>query len=342
MSAEFDFLKRLGAGAFGEVWHINDLGLNAEFALKLIPPDKVVNPTNFYQEAQTLKAAEHPNIVEVYETGEMKDNRVYVKMEYLKNGSLEDEASGAFVPLTRSKKVMIDILRGLQYAHTKGIVHRDIKPANILVGNANEGKLSDFGLALPDIGKIDPSVLKEYQYILHLAPEVNKISDYDSLCDIYSCGMTLYRLINGDRYLIPPVINLKKSIRDGTFPDRTKYKEFVPVQLKRVINKALNVNPVERYQSADEMRHALERVPLYMDWKEMMSKNGMRWEGTKGREIIEVTRFINAARTWDVITRKGKNLKSLRRVNSLCATGATLPQARKFSSEVLQKYVTSK
>ena len=93
MSVGFDFKKRLGAGHFGEVWHAVDLGLNSECALKCIPPDKVINKKNFYQEAQTLKAAEHANIVRVNETGKLDDDRIYVSMEFLANGSLEDEAS---------------------------------------------------------------------------------------------------------------------------------------------------------------------------------------------------------------------------------------------------------
>ena len=81
MSIGFDFKKRLGAGYFGEVWLAIDLGLCSECAVKCIPPDKVINKDNFYQEAQTLKAAEHPNIVAVTETGELDDNRIYVVME---------------------------------------------------------------------------------------------------------------------------------------------------------------------------------------------------------------------------------------------------------------------
>ena len=164
MAATFDYTKRLGYGFFGEVWKVRDTGLDSIFALKLIPPDKVVNQKNFYQEAQILKAAEHPNIVQVSETGSLTDGRIYVKMEFLKNGSLEDEASGAFVPLTRAKKLMVDVLRGLDHSHLRGIVHRDIKPANILIGDSKEGKLSDFGLALPDLKKVDIAALKEYQY----------------------------------------------------------------------------------------------------------------------------------------------------------------------------------
>src|SRR6266705_2962359 len=105
MPQRFHYQRRLGAGHFGEVWLVTDLGLGAERAVKLIPPNKVLNPTNFFQEAQILKAVEHPNIVRVHETGTMADGRLYVSMEFLPRGSLEDEAGGAPLPLTRVKRV---------------------------------------------------------------------------------------------------------------------------------------------------------------------------------------------------------------------------------------------
>ena len=122
-------------------------------------------------------------------------------MEYLANGSLDDEAKGAYLPLTRAKRLIVDVLRGLEHAHHQGILHRDIKPANILIGNYKEGKLSDFGLAFP-IG-VDPAKLaiREYAYVLHQAPEINRVADYSVASDIYACGMTLYRMINGDSIL---------------------------------------------------------------------------------------------------------------------------------------------
>jgi serine/threonine protein kinase len=83
MAVSFDFKKRLGAGHFGDVWLVTDMGLLCDFALKCIPPENVINPGNFYQEAQAIKIAEHPNIIHVSETGALDDGRIYIKMEYL-------------------------------------------------------------------------------------------------------------------------------------------------------------------------------------------------------------------------------------------------------------------
>jgi serine/threonine protein kinase len=81
MAVSFDFKKRLGSGYFGEVWLAIDVGLNASCALKCISPDKIINKDNFFQEAQVLKMAEHPNIVQVKETGRLDDGRIYVAMD---------------------------------------------------------------------------------------------------------------------------------------------------------------------------------------------------------------------------------------------------------------------
>ncbi len=343
MAATFEFIKRLGSGYFGEVWKVKDTGLNSVFALKLIPSEKVINPSNFYQEAQTLKAAEHDNIVEVYETGEMADGRIYVKMEFLHNGSLEDEASGAYIPLSRAKKLMIDLLRGLEHAHSKKILHRDIKPANILIGNSQQGKLSDFGLALPDIKKVDVSVLKKYQYWMHLAPEVTSLTDYTYLSDIYSCGITLYRLVNGDSFLPALSISeLRVQAMEGKFPNRKLYRDFIPIPLKKLINRALNIEPIQRFESAEQMRHALEKINLQHNWIESQLTNGFRWRSSHGGKLIQLLKTENDDKTWNIELSQGKNKSLLRRKNTHCQKRITKKEADKISKRFLQDYVLGK
>lgn len=344
MAVAFDFKKRLGSGYFGEVWHAIDTGLMCEVALKCIPPEKIINQKNFYQEAQVLKAAEHPNIVRVNDTGTFDDGRIYVSMEYLPNGSLEDHASGAPIPLSQAKRYMIDLLRGLQHAHSNNIVHRDIKPANILIGNNGEGKLSDFGLALPEIINIDISYIKKYQYFLHLAPEVTDVKEYTSLSDIYSCGVTLYRLVNGDNLLPrPPINEIHALSKAGIFPPRNLYKDYVPQALKRLINKALNVNPIDRYATADDMRHAIEQQSFCIDWQESATANSIRWEGVDLAGyycIVEKKRLAHGA--WHVEAHRGKHKASTRRVTKYCIYNANKGEADKFARNILQKYVNGK
>lgn len=351
MALNFEFKQRLGSGNFGEVWLVNELGLGSICALKLIPPTKVINSNNFFQEAQILKSVEHPNIVKVNETGIYKDN-VYVLMEFLDKGSLEDEAKGGYVHLSRAKKIMIDVLRALEHAHSKGIVHRDIKPANIMIGQSNEGKLSDFGLALPNLAGLNTSAIKDYQYIFNQAPEVNSFKDHTKLSDIYACGVTLYRLVNGDTFLSfesefqveqgkDPINEIRKKTIKGVFPNRNLYREFIPISFKKLINKAMHIDPSKRYQSAEEMRRALEKIPICANWDEQKLSNGMKWiTGIYDKDKIchEVTRTkIN--NKYEIEVKKGSCKSSLRKINKLCAKNLSKGQAERRTKIILHSLV---
>jgi serine/threonine protein kinase len=343
VAGKFDYRKRLGAGHFGEVWLVTDTTLDTERAVKVIPPDKVPNQRNFFQESQILQAVAHPNVVQIYEAGTLKSGRLYVAMEYLRKGSLEDEARGAYVPLTRAKRLMIDVLRGLEHSHNSGVIHRDIKPANILIGDNNEGKLSDFGLAIPVGVDLKSLGAKDYAYTLHLAPEVKDPGDYGVPTDIYACGITLYRLVNGDSIL--PQINPQEARRrasTGQFPERAAYRDFVPRPLRMIINRALNIDPAKRYSSAAAMRHALEAIVIEKNWSERILQNGSQWTCGWNQRCYEVSCFRGVSGKWSVVVRKGPNRKRLRRVGRLSHADLTKEKAKQCACRILQDFVLGK
>lgn len=337
MATIFDMKEKLGSGHFGEVWRVVDVALNTVRALKLIPTTKVFKPDNIFHEAQVLKSAEHPNVIRVEETGTMADGRIYIAMEYLPKGSLEDEAKGAYVALTRAHRIMIDALRGLQHAHDRGIIHCDIKPANIMVGNSSEGKLSDFGLAIPSDVVFHSLGVKDYAYVIHLAPEVISHRKYSVQSDIYAAGVTMYRLVNGDSYL--PIIDpltQRQTIIDGEYPDRSRYREFIPKPLRTFINRAMDPLVDRRFKSAEDMRHALERITLQMNWSESITTNGMRWVCGWDNKCYEVTRSDCKNKTWFVEYKKGSSKHDLRKVTSLCGKGMSKTKAEQLTRRILQ------
>ena len=340
MTAGFELIERLGAGYFGEVWLVVDTGLDVQRAVKFIPESRVLDPDNFYLEAQILKSVEHTNVVHVHETGNTNDGRIYVSMEYLPKGSLEDETKGAYVHLSRAKRVMIDMLRGLEHAHGAGLLHRDIKPANILIGRNGEGKLSDFGLAIPANIDFKTMKLKDYAYVLHMAPEVHKSRDYSALSDIYACGVTLYRLVNGDSYLPPLGVNDVEALAiDGAFPDRSRYREFVTRPIKTIINRAMRVDPQNRFQSARSMRRSLEGVVVEMNWNERRTSKAIEWTCTWGDMCYEVTRRKPANSRWQVEVRKGRSRDQLRRMRAYCRNDISKSDAQRHTRRVLQDFV---
>jgi len=343
MSIGFDFKKRIGVGHFGEVWLVIDKGLNTERALKIIQPSKISDDQSFFKEAQLLKETEHYNIVRVAETGRFKDGRIYVAMEYLKRGSIEDESQGGFVPITRAQKIIIDVLRGLEYAHAKGILHRDIKPANILIGNNDEGKLSDFGLAVKTQKGVFIQSAREYLYIIHLAPEIMKSQTFTVSSDIYAVGITFYRLINGDSYLPAVEIDdIKKMIRRGEYPDRTKYRMFVPLCLRRFIHQAIDLEPRNRYKSARSMRRALERIDIKLDWEEENLENKTIWESSSTNKYYKVELGMDKKKKWYINVEKGSSRSKLRKIRKLCQSGLSEKVAFRKCSRMLQDFTIGK
>lgn len=343
MAVSFDFQQRLGVGHFGDVWRVVDTGLNAQRALKLIPQAKVLNPTNFFHEAQILKSVEHPNVVRVEDTGQLSDGRVYVSMEYLAKGSLEDEAQGSYIELSRAKRLMIDVLRGLEHAHSRGVLHRDIKPANILIGDKLEGKLSDFGLAIPIGMDLSSLGVMQYAYVLHSAPELFGAKTHSTLSDIYACGVTLYRIVNGDTFFNPPAPHeLAASVRSGKFPDRDSFRDFVPLSLRRVIRRALAVDANARFPSAAAMRRALEQIVIEKNWVERTLSNGSEWVCGWDKKCYEIQCVSDTAGKWHVSVRKGSSRATLRRLTELCKDGLSEEKAKQNARRLLQDFVLGK
>ncbi|MES2487363.1 MAG: serine/threonine-protein kinase [Bacteroidota bacterium] len=337
--SDYELEKKLGNGAFGEVWLVSDRALGVKRAIKYVPLHKIKNPTNFYEEPQTLLTLKHDNVIEVTDAGLTVDNRLYIAMEYYRNGSLSDITKGGIIPLKDSIKFAGDICRGLEYAHSRDFIHRDIKPANIIIDDNGNARLSDFGLAT----KVDADGLAAaYGYIGHLAPEVI-IDDFtDKRTDIYAIGVTLYRMINGDSYL-PINIDmdeLLEMIKEGSFPNRKSYRPFIPSSIRSVINRALSVNPDVRYQTASELRHALEKVRLFSSWMPRTISNGTEWTCIVGQLEYLIKSTKQSQGCFNLELYKGKNGKTKRIVNNECSYCDKKPLHDKKVRNLLTRIIT--
>lgn len=335
---DYDKLHRLGSGAFGEVWLVFDNALGVQRAVKYVRPARVHDPTDFYREPKTLMALRHANIVRVEDAGQEADGTLYISMEYLQRGSLEHRFSGRPVPLSRALQLLCDVSWGLEFAHQNGYIHRDIKPANIMLGANGEGKLSDFGLATRALsgGSASP-----FGYLTHLAPEVFT-DDYTSkLSDVYALGITAYRLVNGDAFLPSPADlgELQDLIESGDYPDRTRYRPYVPLSLKRVIKKALSILPDDRHPSAASFRQALEKIGISCDWKWKQKRNQVQYKAHLGDTRIRVL-VTKHGRNFEIRTTKQKAGSAERRIVSDCH--ADLPTAKMKSTlrKLLSRFVT--
>lgn len=312
---DYDLDKRLGNGAFGEVWLGDDRALGVKRAIKFVPPHKIKDPTNFYEEPQTLLSLKHENVIEITDAGKTPDGQLYIAMEYYPQGSISDKTSGGIVPLEESIKLASDVCRGLEYAHAQDYIHRDIKPANIIIDNQNNARLSDFGLAT----RVDVDGLASpYGYIGHLAPEVIAHDLTDKRTDIYALGVTVYRMINGDAYLPMTVdpIDLIDMIKNGDFPNRKDYRPFIPTPLRTVVNRALDIDPDKRYQNASDFRHALENISILTSWMPKTIPNGTEWKCSIGNIEYLARSLRQSHGCFDFELYKGSKGKSKRRVRS--------------------------
>lgn len=336
---DYKKIKKLGEGKYGEVWLVYDRALGVERSVKYVDPAKIHDPTEFYKEPQTLMQLKHSNIVRVEDAGKEDDGTLYIAMEYLPRGSLKDAFKGNPVPLRTARRYICDICRGLEYAHQKGYIHRDIKPSNILIGKKGEGKLSDFGLASRDPKSLEAS---PYGYIIHLAPEVFYNGHTTKLTDIYALGVTAYRIFNGDEFLPAPHTfdEFVDLVIDEKYPERKRYRPYVPRYLRRIVNKAMNSDPTKRYQSASAFRRDLDAVSIHCNWGWKRHKSSIIYKATIRNVRVKTVVRHKPDRKFDIITTKKSGDGPERCVRKDCAEGLTLNKMKSTLHKILSRYVT--
>jgi serine/threonine protein kinase len=253
--------ERLGHGGMGEVFAAHDLRLDREVALKLLRADLAEQDgmrERVVAEARLAARLSHPHVVGVLDTGE-QDGRPFVVMERLSGRTLRDELSAGPMPAERVRDVGLQVLRALAAAHELGIVHRDVKPGNVLDAGVGTWKVADFGIAkwvhadetLTGTGELlgSPS---------YLAPERIEGQQAEPASDLYAVGVLLYEAMCGRKpFEGDDPFALATAIRDGEFePPATVLPDADP-EIVAVIERAMRLDPAERYESAEAMAAAL-------------------------------------------------------------------------------------
>lgn len=327
---KFEVRNQLGKGAFGTVVLAKNKLLDRIEAVKEI---YLKDPKLFpdaLEEAKALQRLKHRNIVEIYDADFLKRRRgIYISMEFLKKGSI---ANIGFVSMVKLKKIFLDVLSGLEHAHKFDYIHRDIKPGNILIADDDTAKLSDFGLAtyLNAIGVAEPS---GYMYINHLAPEVFEGKGCSVLSDIYAVGVTMHRIINGDPIDTKMKFNqLKEVILNGKFPCRKLYRPDTPPAMVKLINKALEIEPEKRFNSAKVLADNLRKIKISCEWIRKDDNTCIEWRGRTNDRLINVM----CSTSGNIVTRQkllGRN--SFRRITRLCYSGLREPEREATLRKIL-------
>lgn len=312
-TTELNFVTKKEIGQEGknsQVFLAHDKQLDGEIVVKKIEKSKIVNSSDYYEEAKKLYASSHSNVVKV-KYGCSDDEYIYIAMPYYKNGSLKSFVNSNHLTIREIIRYSIQFLSGLHHIHSKGLIHFDIKPDNILISDSNEALLSDFGLAkaMNDFGYASP----EQFYKKHLPPETFSSSDKTIHFDIYLAGLTIYRLLNGENHFNNQLAKFKtnseyiEAVKDGRFPNRDSYLAHIPLKLQRIVNKSLNINIEGRQQSVLEFINDLSTIDENLDWRFIKSETTHLWFKNNGSHTIKVLVNFSNHKSISIITSKTNN-----------------------------------
>jgi serine/threonine-protein kinase len=261
---EYERLELAGRGGMGVVYKAWHRRLNRVEAVKLIRAGQLAGPgdlARFRLEAETAAALDHPNIVPVYHAGQV-DGQPYLAMRWVDGGSLFSQITRFRQSLRESALLVAKAARAVHFAHRRGILHRDLKPANILIDQAGEPQITDFGLAKrmdADAGLTQPGVIAgtpEY-----MAPEQARGEKILTVAaDVYGLGAVLYALLTGRPPFSGPTRAdvLQKVVSSPPTAPRALNPE-IDADLEAVCLKCLEKEPQERYPSAEALADDLSR-----------------------------------------------------------------------------------
>ncbi len=264
---QLEIMELIGHGGMGAVYKARQRKLDRLVAVKIIRPEATGDPAfaeRFAREARTLARLAHPNIVSIHDFGEVdstseeapgspKKTLYYFLMEYVDGANLRQLMMSGKISPELAASMIGQICDALQYAHGEGIVHRDIKPENILFDSRGRVKIADFGLAkLVTRSDADWTLTGTHQVMgtpRYMAPEQMEGSrNVDQRADIYSLGVIFYEMLTG-------------TIPAGHF-DPPSRKSGVHPGLDEIVLRAMSADPQRRYQSATELRVAVNKLDL--------------------------------------------------------------------------------
>ncbi len=266
--SHYRVLEKLGEGGMGVVYKAQDTKLDRIVALKFLAPELTREPVareRFIHEAKAASALDHPNICTIHEIDEA-EGQTFLAMACVEGQTLRQKIGGGPLKVEDAVDIAVQIAQGLEEAHEKGIVHRDVKSSNIMVTPKGQVKIMDFGLAKlaggPRVTKTGTAV----GTVAYMSPEQARGEDVDQRTDIWSLGVIIYEMVTGR---LPFRGDYEQSVVYSILNEApepvTAVRSDVPMELERIVGKALEKEPKRRYQRVGDilvdLRNFQDRSP---------------------------------------------------------------------------------
>jgi serine/threonine protein kinase len=273
--SHYRILEKLGEGGMGVVYKAEDTQLRRTVALKFLAQQGLSEPeikARLVREAQAAAALDHPHICGIYGIHE-EDGRTFIAMAYIDGMSLAGKIKQRPLALEEALTIAIQIGEGLQEAHEQSVIHRDVKPANIMLTRKGQVKIMDFGLAyLAGRSKLTRTGTTMGTPV-YMSPEQAMGQPADRRSDIWSLGVVLYEMLAGK---LPFESEYQQAIVYSILNEPpeplTACRSGLPVEIDRIMGKALAKNPDERYQHVDDF--AVDLKTLREQSKRAVAKSG--------------------------------------------------------------------
>ncbi len=261
LASRYRLTRRLGEGSFAETFLATDTLLQRQVAVKVLREQYARDPrfaAHFANEAQAAAAVSHPNVVEVYDSGQAGET-LFIVMEWVDGSNLKQMIrEQAPLPIPEATRLLRELLEGLAVIHQAGIVHRDVKPQNVLMTRQRSAKLTDFGIARGAVA----SGLTETGVVVgtaaYMAPEQASGKPVGPGVDLYAAGVILFELVTG-RLPFPgenAVQVMYRQVHEPA-PRPRELNRAIPAELEGVILRALAKEPGQRFPTAEAMAEAL-------------------------------------------------------------------------------------
>jgi Tol biopolymer transport system component len=277
----YEIHSQLGAGGMGEVYRARDTRLDRVVAIKVLPASFAADAERlrrFEQEARSVAALNHPNILAVYDIGTY-DSAPYMVCELLEGETLRERLLGGVLSSKKATELASQISHGLAAAHDRGIVHRDLKPENIFISKDGRVKILDFGLAkiAPSRSEANaggrtltsaPVSLTEAGQVLgtagYMSPEQVRGLEVDHRSDIFAFGAIFFEMLSGTRaFKRDTAAETMTAILKEDPPELTEINRSISPALERIVRHCLEKNPDQRFQSARDLAFNLEALSQY-------------------------------------------------------------------------------